>query len=234
MEDFNALAAALGAGIRDVRGCLILSSDGLVLGAHPENAELDARPARIKIAALGEPQRGFLQFGTEIWCYVRRGPYAALAVTGTAARPGLVIDQMEQVLLQAEESRSRRDRLEAATPPAPAQVATTKPRTQLHPDPRPVEEPVIIRAERAAVSAAPSAVQPSEGRSDEPDSGSDDRRDEPESGSGGGEEDPTATPAAEPTDPAERQGEPADEVDRFSLAREFSRLLQDDRDGADG
>ena len=86
MEDFNALAAALGAGIHDVRSCLILSSDGLVLGAHPESAEEDARPARIKVAALGEPERGFLQFGTEVWCYVRRGPYAALAITGTAAR----------------------------------------------------------------------------------------------------------------------------------------------------
>ncbi|MGH2635665.1 MAG: hypothetical protein ACRDHU_05920, partial [Actinomycetota bacterium] len=158
MEDFNALAAALGAGILDVRGCLILSSDGLVLGAHPETAEADVRPARIKIAALGDPERGFLQFGTEVWCYVRRGPYAALSVTGTAVRPGLVIDQMEQVLLAAEESRSRREGLRfdtaGASPPAP----TTKPRTPLHPDPKSAEDPVVVRVDRAPVAAAPPAV----------------------------------------------------------------------------
>jgi predicted regulator of Ras-like GTPase activity (Roadblock/LC7/MglB family) len=30
MEDFNGLAASLAAGVSDVRGCLILSRDGLV------------------------------------------------------------------------------------------------------------------------------------------------------------------------------------------------------------
>src|SRR5688572_1298392 len=135
MEDFNALAASLGAGIAGVRSCLILSGDGLVLGAHPETAETDARPARIKLAALGEPERGFLQFGTEVWCYVRRGPYAAMTVTGTGIRPGLVIDQMEQVLLAAESARSRRESLKPEAPGSPA--PTTKPRTQLHPEPRP-------------------------------------------------------------------------------------------------
>jgi len=39
LEDFNALAMSLAAGMADVRGCLILSGDGLVLGAHPGEAE---------------------------------------------------------------------------------------------------------------------------------------------------------------------------------------------------
>jgi hypothetical protein len=223
MEDFNALAAALGAGIADVRACLILSGDGLVLGANPVTAEADARSARIKLAALGEPERGFLQFGTEVWCYVRRGPYAALAVTGTAARPGIVIDQMEQVLLAAEEARSRREGLRADAPisaPAP----TTKPRTPLHPEPRPeprpLEEPVVIEATATFASAfaegAPGSA-PEAGPGSPPPVGS-----------------APARPPEASSEGVRGPGEEGEEVDRFSLAREFSRLLQDERDPADG
>ncbi len=238
MEDFNALAAALGAGIADVRGCLILSSDGLVLGAHPETAEIDARPARIKLAAIGEPERGFLQFGTEVWCYVRRGPYAALSVTGTAVRPGPVMDQMEQVLMAAEELRSRREGLRFETGPAPAPVPTTRPRTTLHPEPKPADQPVVIRselaaAERAAAAfAAESAPAPAPVRAREP----------------APPGPPPRLPLRSPgpripclrTSPRSRSGaggktaEEGEEVDRFSLAREFSRLLQDDQPPADG
>jgi hypothetical protein len=229
MEDFNALAVALGAGIADVRACLILSGDGLVLGAHPATAEVDARPARIKLAAIGEPERGFLQFGTEVWCYVRRGPYAALAVSGTGVRPGLVMDQMEQVLLAAEESRAHREalRVDAPAPPAPS----SKPRTPLHPEPKQIEEPVLVHpdpwpaaeastaAAFADLLAAPQVVQP------DPAPPSDDA---PPPSSGFDAPLPTAR-KPEPPEPEE-----PGEVDRFSLAREFSRLLQDDQDPADG
>jgi hypothetical protein len=248
MEDFNALAVALGAGIADVRACLILSGDGLVLGAHPATAEVDARPARIKLAAIGEPERGFLQFGTEVWCYVRRGPYAALAVSGTAARPGLVMDQMEQVLLAAEESRAHRESVRADAATAAPPVPTTRPRTPLHPEPRPIEEPVVLRAEPvpatdmstaaafADLLAAPQVPPPSAA----PDLA-------PAPAVSLGATDPVAAAApsvapaaaAEPSPPASRRPAPAEpeepgEVDRFSLAREFSRLLQDDQDPADG
>jgi len=229
MEDFHALAAALGAGIADVRGCLILSSDGLVLGANPDTAEADARPARIKLAALGEPERGFLQFGTEVWCYVRRGPYAALVVTGTRVRPGLVIDQMEQVLLAAEEARSHREALRFDAALAPPPPPTTRPRASLHPESRPVGEPAPVGAnqlEDAMVeiltSDPPPATSPTDG------SPTTDH------------EVPTADPAP-PEDAAREAPEPdgaaargPEEVDRFSLAREFSRLLQDDQAPADG
>ena len=80
MEDFNALAVSLGHGMADVRGCLILSRDGLVLGAHPAESERTTTRAWIRFAAIGDPERGFAQFGTETWCYVRRGLYAGFAV----------------------------------------------------------------------------------------------------------------------------------------------------------
>jgi hypothetical protein len=230
MEDFNALAATLGAGIADARSCLILSSDGLVLGAHPESAEADARPARIKLASVGEPERGFLQFGTEVWCYVRRGPYAALAVAGTSVRPGLVIEQMEQVLLAAEESRSRREgvKIDASAPSAPS----SKPRTALHREPRPAEEPppLVIGAEPRMATAGAEAGNPGPAVPASPvvpaSAGS---------GASSGDQEVAGTPPhpAVPGGPSEGREE-GEDVDRFSLAREFSRLLQDDQEPADG
>jgi hypothetical protein len=109
LEDFNVLAISLGQGMADVRGCLVLSRDGLVLGAHPAESERATTRAWIRFATIGHPERGFVQFGTETWCYVRRAPYAGFAVAGPEERAGLVIDHMEQVLEAAEERRSRQE-----------------------------------------------------------------------------------------------------------------------------
>lgn len=231
MEDFSALAETLAAGVGDARGSLILSRDGLVLGAHPLEAEALVKPAWLRLASLGEPERGFLQFGTEVWSYVRRGAYAAFVVTGTGVRPGLVIDQIEQALLAAEEARARREGLHAPeAPPTPATAPLSKPRTPLHPDTRPADEPVVIRAEPApdpaasappAVPAAPPPA-PVTAQTTEP---------EPV--------EQTGLPAPEPDEAGagvwasdDEKGD--EEVDRFSLAREFSQLLQEDPNAADG
>jgi hypothetical protein len=141
LEDFNALAMSLGAGMADVRGCLILSSDGLVLGAHPAEAERTTTPAWVRFAAIGDPERGFAQFGTETLCYVRRGPYAGFAVAGPGARPGLMIAHMEQVLLAAEQSRWRHEWLrgtEAATV-----APRSKPSSSLQLE-HPAPDPLVI------------------------------------------------------------------------------------------
>lgn len=233
MDEFDALAAALGAGIADLRGCLILSRDGLVLGGHPDGAETAVKAAWMRFAALDEPERGFVQYGREVWSYVRRGPYAAFAVTGPGVRPGLVIDQMEQVLLTAEEGRSRREGLNVSTPvlaaPSPAQaLPKKKKRAALHRDSMPVEEPVVIRAESTVPADASSATGPEPPRpsaAEDPPGPPDETR-PPE----------TALPEPPRTDDegAWATGEEGEEVDRFSLAREFSQLLQDERDDADG
>lgn len=222
MEDLSALAARLAAGVGDVRGCLIVSRDGLVMGAHPEDAEGQLKPAWLRFAALGEPDRSFVQFGDEIWCYVRRGAYAVFLVTSVAIRPGLAIDQIEQALLTAEEARSKRESLKV--PEAPA-APSGKPRTPLHAEPSRADDPVLIRSETAAVAAAelapPVAAGPSEA---DPDA-------------------PTTPPI--PRDPSRgavwarrsddvREDGREDEVDRVLLAREFSQLLQEDETGADG
>jgi len=238
MEDFNALASSLAAGVVDVRGCLILSRDGMVLGVHPSEGEIQTKPAWLRFATIGDPERGFAQFGSETWCYVRRGPYAAFAVVGLGARPGLVIDHIEQVLLVAEESRGKRSGvgIESATPPPV--LPTSKPRTPLHVE-HPIEEPILIDvdASSAAVDAAdaPPPLIPTTGSDGSPLT------------EVGSVESPDALDQVPSTEPTEPEGAEAprpagaldprdrdDEVDRFALSREFGELLQDDENGADG
>jgi hypothetical protein len=242
MEDFDALAAALGAGIADLRGCLILSRDGLVLGGYPDAAEQELKASWLRFAEVGEPERGFVQFGNETWCLVRRGPYGSFAVTGIGVRPGIVIDHMERVLLAAEEARSRGEDTKVA--PAPVQPARgsavsaksnkRKKRTSLRGDPgrgdpRPIEEPVVIEAEPAAAFAAsepfPSAPEARDGTIEVV--GEPDPPDDPSSGERKG-------PAVGESAVGPEASADEEEVDRFSLAAEFARLLQDKPDDTDG
>lgn len=152
MEDFNALAISLGLGMADVRGCLVLSRDGLVLGAHPAESERATTRAWIRFATIGDPERGFVQFGTETWCYVRRAPYSGFAVAGPQERAGLVIDHMEQVLEAAEERRSRQEgpgESEPETDPETETGAAVVPRSE--PTPyldlaHPAPDPLVIDA----------------------------------------------------------------------------------------
>jgi hypothetical protein len=249
MDELSGLASTLAAGVGDVRGCLILSRDGLVVGSHLPEGEGTVRPAWIRFAAVGEPERGFVQFGTETWCYVRRGPYAAFVVVGPGARPGLVIDHMDQLLVSAEEARMNRTgpRDEPAVPPA----LSSKPRTPLHPDPRPVVDPVVIGldAEAPVPAAVPAATtiggaeRPtnSVGSAHVGPSGPTDA----ETGEPPGDASPEEGPPPEPLDRSAEAPPELDaglwdlsegdgDVDRFSLAREFGQLLQDADDGADG
>ena len=249
MEDFDALAAALAADIDGIRASLILSRDGLALGAHPEAGESDAKAAWIRLANLGDPERGFLQFGAETWCYVRRGPYAAFVLAASSVRPGLVIDQMERVLLAAEEARADRSsiRVDAASAAAPTATApASKPRTPLHPEPKPDDAPVVIHSEPVAAAPVAAEVKPAstEARTASTEApaapsgeGSDEGSDEASStpGPDAGDGDPDDAAAA----PTAKRGVWAtsgdeEDVDTFSLSREFGQLLQDEQGGADG
>ena len=104
--DFNDLAARMSGGVAGVRACLILSKDGLSLGVHPADAEPRARHAWDALQRIGDPQRGFVDMGTEIWVVATGGAYGAAMVATPEAKPGLLLDRMEAQLLAAEESRS--------------------------------------------------------------------------------------------------------------------------------
>ena len=165
MDEFNALASSLAEGLREVRGCLILSRDGLVLGSSPADAEASVTPAWVRFAALGDTERGFAQFGPETWCYVRRGPYGAFAIAGPRARPGLVLDQMDQALFAAEEARARHDA--AGTRAGEISAPSSRPRTNLHSEPLNGKEPVVIDVPRnEAAFADPPKDLPAEPKDD--------------------------------------------------------------------
>lgn len=165
--DFSSLAARIAADIQDLRGCVIVSRDGLVLGSHPAEAENILKPAWLRFASLGDVEKGFIQFSGELWVYVRRGPYASFAVSSSLSRPGLLLDQLEQVLLAAEEARGS-----GQGGPGGGGLPGSRPRTSLHPEARPsVTSSSQSRAESAASDAGfaeLSAISQSEGAEDEP------------------------------------------------------------------
>jgi hypothetical protein len=168
--DFNALAARMAAGLQDVRVCLLLSSDGLTLGAFPESSEEKGREVWDAVQQVGDPHRGFLDLGEEIWVMARRGAYAAIIVTAPTVRPGLLLDKLDFMLRQAEEARLRVE-VETGTPVAKPEVSR-RPRSPLHrgeparpeprkapggarPEPRPAEteEPAYAPPEELTAAA---------------------------------------------------------------------------------
>jgi hypothetical protein len=155
MDDYSALAQRISVSVHEVRGCLLLSRDGLVLGAFPEEEENLAKGAWLRFCALGEPDRSFVEFTDQVWAYVKRGPYAAFALADAGVRPGILVDQLEQMLMTADEGRSRRDTLRV---PDAASAPSGKPRTSLHP-PAPKADPIeVVAVESAPLTAAESAT----------------------------------------------------------------------------
>jgi len=214
MEEFSALAARVAASVVELRGCLILSRDGLVLGAFPEGEEGLVKSAWLRFAVVGEPEKGFIEFGDEIWTYVRRGPYAAFALSGLGVRPGLLIDQLDQMLYTAEEVRARREalRLPEVTP-----APSGKPRTSLHPEtrpsvptPAPVTPPAQATPDAPSVPAEPAPSPPAPTEPPQPTTGS-------------------PPPERPSTAPGKKEEDP--DVDRVALAQELSKLLQETEGG---
>jgi hypothetical protein len=163
--DFNALAARMAAGLQDVRVCLLLSSDGLTLGAFPESSEEKGREVWDAVQQVGDPHRGFLDLGEEIWVMARRGAYAAIIVTAPTVRPGLLLDKLDFMLRQAEEARLRVE-VETGTPVAKPETPR-RPRSPLHrgeparPEPR--KAPAGARPDpRSAETEEPAYAPPEE------------------------------------------------------------------------
>jgi hypothetical protein len=245
MDDFSALAQRISVSVREVRGCLILSRDGLVLGAFPEEAETLAKAAWLKFVTLGEPERSFVEFVDQVWAYAKRSSYAAFAVADGGCRPGILVDQLEQILITAEEARVRRDTLRL---PDASLAPSGKPRTSLHPPadrPQPAE-PAEVVTQTTAEALTALTDQQGHWRRDPPLTPADVGA----SGAGpalaqdptpiqpqpGDSDQPSSTLSKEPkklvsSDDGEAQKKPNDgaEVDRVLLAQEFSGLLQVDK-----
>lgn len=198
--EFGELAARMSASVAGVRACLILSRDGLSLGAHPADGEAEARRAWDALQQIGDPQRGFVDMGEEIWVVTARGAYAAIIVASPGAKPGVLLDRMEAELVSADLARAAEDPAGQPAEPMP------RPRSPLHPEPRlemepeAEPEPVPVRAgpvvDLSATDAAPEA--------------------------------PAEPDAAKPPLKPRRRGPHPGGVDRIALAREFGRLMDDE------
>lgn len=217
MSDYSALAQRVSFSIAGIRGCLMLSRDGLILGAHPEGEpEADLRTAWVRFAGVGDPERSYVEFPDQIWAFVRRGSYAAFAVAEVGVRPGVLVDTLEQALLSAEQERVV-DREAMRLPEAPS-APTGKPRTSLHmPDRQPTPEPEVARADVADDVPASETPPQEEVASTPPPEIADAQPEEPE-------------PADDDVPEAQEGKEEESEVDRILLAKEFAGLLQVPRD----
>jgi hypothetical protein len=195
--DFSALASRVAA-FSDVLGCIIVSGDGLVLGAFPPgDADGDRiKAAWLRFAAVGQPERGFLRIDGQVWAYVTRGSYAGFAVAEGATRPGVLLDHLEQNLAVAEEARMQRsvarppDRVELLAGTRPKALADEPSSNGSHPKATPATE---VTAPLERVAGPVEAPHP-----------------------------PVAAPEGEPAPPEDT------EIDRVVLAREFAGLLQEE------
>ena len=217
MSDYSALAQRVSFSIAGIRGCLMLSRDGLILGAHPEGEpEADLRTAWVRFAGVGDPERSYVEFPDQIWAFVRRGSYAAFAVAEVGVRPGVLVDTLEQALLSAEQERVV-DREAMRLPDAPS-APSGKPRTSLHmPDRQPTPEPEVARADVADDVPASETPPEEEVASTPPPEVADAQPEEPE-------------PADDDVPEAQEGKEEESEVDRILLAKELAGQLQDPRD----
>jgi hypothetical protein len=209
MSDYSALAQRVSLSIEGIRGCLMLSRDGMVLGAHPEDAEAHLRTAWVRFTGVGDPERSYVEFPDQIWAFVRRGGYAAFAVADVGVRPGVLVDVLEQALIGGEQDRVH-DR-ETMRLPEASSAPSGKPRSILHRPERPgvdEPEPATVTSETPAAARAQTEGPPSSAEAPG----------EPEL-----EQAPTS--GQSPSEP--RQGKEDDsEVDRILLAKEFAGLLQ--------
>jgi hypothetical protein len=235
--DFFDLAARMSAGLDGVRACILLSDDGLTLASYPGGQEDRARQVWDRLAQIGDPQRGFLDLGDEVWAVVRRGPYTAVVVSSPTVRPGLLLDRIESHLRVAEETRLRES---AARPVGSKPEVVRRPRTSLHRDngkPEPSTQEKTPATEGAseesseeirslevidlsgAAAQAVDAAQPPGREAVAPEESRLVEDTVVEEGSPGKAEQSPAAPA--------KEREIDRDIDRVALAREFSGLFSD-------
>jgi hypothetical protein len=224
--DFAALAMAVVSGVADVRACLVVSRDGLALGAYPPSEEEKALTVWSRMAALGDVERGFVGMRDEVWAFSRRGPYSALATGHPSARAGIVLDALDQLLLATEEARVRKEAIRPSHDKEATPEPARGPRTALHPAPR--ED--SAQPGQAEASPRPSLEQLAVSSWVE-------RLREQALRAGQGENEQAgevSTPAAEEgPDVRPRETRAGWEVDRAALNREFAGLF-DERQGDEG
>jgi hypothetical protein len=224
MNDYSLLAQRVSMSLTGVRGCLMLSRDGMVLGAYPEgDAESQIRSSWVRFAAVGDAERSYVEFPDRMWAFVRRGGYSAFAVADPGVRPGVLVDLLEQALMAGEQDRaSDREHLRLRDMPS---APSGKPRTSLHTQDRVARPPASGSSEGPPASVSDVSADEAQAGAESRDARSDGAPEE--AGDPAAGHDPVAPSDPESNLPsrAERR-EDEGEVDRILLAKEFAGLLQ--------
>jgi hypothetical protein len=227
MNDYSALAQRVSMSIDGIRGCLLLSRDGMVLGAHPEgDAESHLRSSWVRFASVGDPERSYVEFPDQIWAFVRRGGYSAFAVADTGVRPGVLVDLLEQALMMGESGRAQ-DRETMRLPEVPS-APSGKPRTSLHKQERPSSATPAPAPSEVAAAKEPETQTSRPSASDTAPADSDLKTAAAQNESAARPGPGTMTPRRAESTPGPQEDEP--EVDRILLAKEFAGLLQVPKD----
>jgi hypothetical protein len=232
MDEFAALAARIVEAVDDARGCLIVSRDAMVLAAYPAKSETEITGSLTRFLSLGPATRGFVELEEEIWCHVRHDSCSAFVVTGPAARPGLVIAQLDRALDRFDDAERLARPTEGRHEPAPrlpASDRSTVPTVVIeHREPRSSAAPSAAGDRHLMlpdVDAPPPPPSPASGEGDGVRAG------HPVAGPARASEPPPKPPSSEPEVPeSDRVGRPTeeeDDVDQAEIAREFAGLLQD-------
>ena len=235
MDDYSALAQRISVSVSGVSGALILSRDGLVLGAYPTEDESLAKPAWLRFVALGEPERSFVEFPDQVWAYVNGARMRRSPPPRPAPAPACSSIRWNRCSWSP-----RRDAPAASTLRVPdANAAPSgKPRTSLHPQAgKPVARggPAEVssqacgatsrRSTRFAQDSAGVRIAAASGRPAEPPM---------QPGAPAAPEERRRALKKKPQKLVGRRGgrvdEDESEVDRVLLAKEFSGLLQLDSD----
>ena len=148
MDEYAALAQRFVLSMTDVRGCLVLSRDGLVLGAYP-GGRRDRRQAGL--AEVRDARRGPEELRrarrTRSGRTSSGGPTPCSWWPGRPCGPGVLIDQLEQALLDRR-GGPRPDASRSRFPTRPPRPPGSR-GTPLHP------RPTRARAGRRAPAAEP-------------------------------------------------------------------------------
>ena len=151
--DFAALAHSVRT-LPDVRSCLLLSRDGLVMAADPGSAEEASFAFWNDLARVGRVARGFVQTDTTLWVFSERGPYQVVVEADPAARPGIVLGALEQALMAGEQVRlQERETLRAVSTRTDGASGGSAPRFRapLHREPEPQVPPDRDREQKVPV-----------------------------------------------------------------------------------
>jgi hypothetical protein len=150
--DYAAVAGSAVLGTPGIRVCLLVSTDGLPLGAYPATDERRAASVWTRLSSLGRVRRGFVTVDDEMWAFDQNEHHGVLLIADPKARAAILLEVAGQVLAtvrlvgglappeavqDAGDAGDARE-LKDLRPPAGRGI-----RTPLHPDAKPGTEPAV-------------------------------------------------------------------------------------------